>query len=113
MGHEAGPHPVAAEVLVTLAMGAGAVFLLREAPHRTPWLAYDTAHSVMVWVFTLWNRHGTWRPLHESTGAYLDLMILRCHRRVRSATFILGVVAVHAPIAGWLLLNGNAPAGRN
>ncbi len=61
-------------------------------------------HSAAVWAFALWNRAGVWRPLGQTTRAYLTLARERCRRERRAARFVIGLLAIEAvPIAWWVL----------
>jgi hypothetical protein len=103
---------IVAEVAITVLVGYAALAVLRGAPDRTPWLIWMSVFIAAVWAFALWNRHGTFEPVAATTRAYLDLMIVRCERRLRSVRFILAVLAIHVPVVVWLLLAGDGASGR-
>lgn len=42
---------------------------------------------VITWIGCLWLARGTWRPLGETTAAFVDLSIRRCRSNLRGATF--------------------------
>ena len=58
----------------------------------------------LTWTFFLWNSAGTWRPEAETTAAFLDVSLRRCHRAIRGAAF--GVVLYVGELAfciSWIL----------
>jgi hypothetical protein len=103
---------VAGEIALTIAIGGCALAVLRQRPPATLWLAWVGVYIAVVWAFALWNRHGTTHPASLAMRDCIDLLVLRCHRRVRSARFTLIMVAIHAPLAAALLLAGEATALR-
>jgi hypothetical protein len=48
----------------------------------------------LVWGFAVWNRRGMWRPLAETTAAYVTLARARARRRYWAAWFILLTLAI-------------------
>lgn len=86
------------EIVLTVSILAAVAVVV--ASHRTATAlglgAAALGHSALIWAFTIWNRRGTWRPLAESTRAYLQLARERCLRERRSALFVIWLVAVEA-----------------
>jgi hypothetical protein len=39
------------------------------------------------WTFALTNSRGTWKPASSTTAAFLELLIIRCRRRLRALAF--------------------------
>jgi hypothetical protein len=39
----------------------------------------------VVWVSSLWIARGTWRPLGQTTAAYVELAIRRCQSNIRAS----------------------------
>ena len=99
---------IAGEIAITIVIGGGAFAVLRQQPHETFWLAWVGVYIATVCAFALWNRRGTAHPAALTTRDCIDLLALRCHRRLRSARFTLLMVAIHAPVAAALLLAGIA-----
>ncbi len=106
---------VLAEILVTV-VTIGVVWWVLRAERGVVVLGWAVAaglHTAVVWAFALWNRRGIWRPLGESTAAYLRLAQERLRRQRRSAEFALGLVAIEAgALVVWLGLDstpGRAP----
>lgn len=106
--------------LSVVAAGASAWALAFRRSHQSSLFALDTLGMLaLVWAFALWSRRGAWRPLSESTEAYVALARRRMRMRVRTAWFILGVLALQlavvvlasAPAIGWAGSEG-APGGR-
>jgi hypothetical protein len=98
---------LAGEVVLTAGLLAIVIrgALLRPEPLN---LAAMTGLAVLIlWALgcSLWYRRGTWRPSAETTSAFLNLSILRCHRRlavVRAGWFLLAVeLAILIP---WLFV---------
>ena len=91
---------VAGEVLLTVGLIAWTVaVLLADGPtssRTVVWLAAAWLTWTVVTGFALWNRWGVWKAATESTRTYLTLLEEQALRRVRSAGFVLGFVAVAA-----------------
>jgi hypothetical protein len=78
-----------APILVTI--GIGGAFIARALTSASP---ADVVLVAEVWLFILvtwagclWLARGTWRPLAETTAAFVDLSIRRCRSNLRGATF--------------------------
>lgn len=84
----------ATETIFGLGMLAFVVWSALRDPAPVNVAAMACLALLILWATgcSLWYLRGTWRPSAETTSAFLDLSVLRCHRR-------LG--AVHA---GWWLL---------
>ncbi|MCC7134758.1 MAG: hypothetical protein IT352_19015 [Gemmatimonadales bacterium] len=97
---------VAIEVIVTVGILGGLAWWVVATGTRAAMAlgAAAVAHSAAVWAFSVWNRAGVWRPLGETTLAYLALAKERCRRERRAARFVLGLLAVEAiPIIWWVM----------
>lgn len=101
---------VLAEVAVTL-VTAGVVWWVLRVERGAVALGWAVAaglHAGVVWGFSIWNRIGIWRPLGESTAAYLRLARERLRRQRRSATFTLWLVGIEvAALLAWLRLDAD------
>ena len=80
---------LSAPILVTI--GVGGVFIART---RTFTSVPDIVLAAEVWIFILvtwigclWLARGTWRPLGETTAAFVDLSIRRCRSNLRGVAF--------------------------
>jgi hypothetical protein len=55
--------------------------------------------------FSFWNRRGAWWPAAESTRAFVDLSLDRCHRKLRTLRFcpwlLAGEIAFVLPWGAW------------
>ena len=58
-------------------------------------------YTVMVWIFSVWNRRGTWRPERRTVEGFVAISALRARRGLRTARFTTGVVLVQ--LAGSVL----------
>jgi len=87
---------LAVEVLITVASLAASVALLRWHGGITGTAAavYTWVLLAVVWSFAVSNRRGTWRPVAETTRAYLDLSALRCRRQLRTVWLVIVLAAV-------------------
>jgi hypothetical protein len=63
--------------------------LLEDGPNAVEIAGFaGTAFFVAVALaFTFWNRRGAWWPAAESTRAFVDLSLDRCHRKLRTLRF--------------------------
>ncbi len=78
-----------APVLVTLVIGGGVAAGARRA--ATPEAVVLTVEVwlfiLITWVGSLWIARGTWRPLGETTAAFVGLSIRRCQSNLRGVQF--------------------------
>ncbi len=96
---------VLGEMAVTVVM-VGLVWwvLVERGAVALGWVVAAGLHAVVLGGFTIWNRIGIWRPLGESTAAYLWLAQERSRRQRRSATFVLGLTGIEvAALLAWLV----------
>jgi hypothetical protein len=77
-----------APILVTIGIGGGFTALA-----LMPATAIDIVLVAEVWLFilvtwtgSLWIARGTWRPLAETTAAFVDISIRRCRSNLRGAS---------------------------
>ncbi len=94
------------EIGLTIAVMVPVVLLAaRPGVLATGWAIAAAAHTLVVWLFTLWNRRRIWRPLGATPAAYLALLRKRLVRRREAAWFTLGLVgaevAALAAFARW------------
>ncbi len=107
---------LAMECLVTVLVGVGVLWIVlaERTTAALVWGAAAVLHAAVVWIFTLWNRRGTWRPLSQAVGDYLALALARCEREARAARFGFWlVVSESAAVMAWVLASPRAtePAG--
>jgi hypothetical protein len=82
-------------VLVTISIGGWtALRAIASARFEDVVLAIETwLFIVVIWVGALWLERGTWRPLGDTTAAFLDLSIRRCQSALAGVRFA-GVVYI-------------------
>jgi hypothetical protein len=78
-----------APILVTLGIGGGftALALTSASPIGVVLVAEVWLFILVAWIGCLWLARGTWRPLAETTAAFIDLSIRRCRSNIRGVTF--------------------------
>jgi hypothetical protein len=78
-----------APILVTILIGGGVIAVaLRSASPADVLLAAETWVFILVtWVGSLRIARGTWRPLAETTAAFVDISIRRRRSNLRAASF--------------------------
>ena len=78
-----------APILVTLVVGATIVSrALRTGQAIDVLLAVEAwIFIVVIWVGCLWIARGTWRPLADTTAAFVDISIRRREANLRGAIF--------------------------
>ena len=82
-------------VIVTIAIGGGTAWRANVSAHfEDVLLAMETwAFIAVIWTGALWLERGTWRPLGDTTAAFVDLSIRRCQSALAGVRFA-GVVYV-------------------
>jgi hypothetical protein len=82
-----------APVLVTAVIGGGIVFhALRTEQTADIVLAAEAWVFILVtWFGSIRIARGTWRPLAETTAAFVDLSIRRCRANIRAVPFGLAL----------------------
>jgi hypothetical protein len=78
-----------APILVTIGIGGGltAWALTSASPADVVLVTEVWVFILVTWVGSLWLARGTWRPLAETTAAFIALSIRRCRSNLRGATF--------------------------
>jgi len=78
-----------APILVTIGIGGGIILrAIRFASPADVVLAFEVSFFILVtWAGSLWLARGTWRPLAETTAAFIDVSIRRCRSNLRAASF--------------------------
>jgi hypothetical protein len=78
-----------APILVTIGIGGGftALTLTLASPANIVLLIEVWLFILATWAGCLWLARGTWRPLAESTAAFIDISIRRCRSNLRVASF--------------------------
>jgi hypothetical protein len=100
-----------APVLVTVVIG-GAMILraLRSEQSLDAWLAVETwTFITIIWAGSLWIARGTWRPLADTTTAFVDLSIRRREANFRGAIF--GLCLYVAQVGFIVLVLGRVSPG--
>lgn len=106
---------VVSEALISL---AGLAFVYRAARRMPASGGSILVGGVVVYIavmaaFTVWNRRGTWRPLAETTEAFVAISRLRCRRGLRTARFVIGIVLLQLlAMLVWTILEPSPAAGR-
>ncbi|HEV3056825.1 MAG TPA: hypothetical protein VGY48_01195 [Vicinamibacterales bacterium] len=80
---------LAVQIAVTFIFGVGSIawaFVSFQEDATVLTVAMWTFLTI-GWTFSLANRRGTWKPATSTTAAFLDLMIVRCRRRLRTMAF--------------------------
>lgn len=92
------------EVVLTTAAVVALGFAARAANSWDAWLVVGglTVFTVIMGVFTIRNRRGTWRAAGNTLKDYRALEALRNQRVVRAALFIQRLAAVTIPLLGVL-----------
>jgi hypothetical protein len=90
-------------VVSVLFVGVAGYALVRFPSAWTRLFAVDVAAMlVATWVFAVWNRRGTWRPLGETTESFLRLARLRCRRKIQAVRFGVEVmIAQLVAVTAW------------
>ena len=88
-------------IIVTVVAGGGSVLTALESRRIEDFVlaAGIWAFILSVWLGWLWISRRSWRPLTESTKAYLDLSIQRCISTLRAlyfgaALYVIGFASV-------------------
>jgi hypothetical protein len=78
-----------APILVTIGIGGGAIAraLTSASPADVVLAAEVWVFILVTWVGSLWLARGTWRPLAETTAAFIDISIRRRRSNLQAATF--------------------------
>jgi hypothetical protein len=78
-----------APILVTIGIGGAFVAwaLTSASPADVVLVAEVWIFILLTWTGSLWLARGTWRPLAETTAAFIDLSIRRCRSNLRAASF--------------------------
>jgi hypothetical protein len=101
-----------APILVTLVVGGGIVLrALRTGQAIDVLLAVEAwILIVVIWVGCLWIARGTWRPLADTTAAFIDISIRRREANLRGATFGACLYVVQVAFIA-LALGAASPTG--
>lgn len=80
-------------VLVTVLIGGGVVLHAeRTGKPGDVAVALETwLFIVMAWAASIWIARGTWRPLSETTAAFVDLSMRRCRANLRAIPLAVGL----------------------
>jgi hypothetical protein len=91
---------LALEVVVTIVVLGlvASIAIRRPGPVTFWWALASVLHTAVVWAFAWWNRRGVWRPMAETTSAYLRLALDRTLRQRRAAWFAIGLVAIEGAV---------------
>lgn len=104
---------LAADVAVSLLAIAATIATVRSYPGSwSRFVAIDTtAMLVAMWAFAMWNARGTWRPLGQTTEAFLGLTRLRCMRRLRALSYATIITVLQVVAVLWWSRTPNASEG--
>lgn len=93
-----------ASVLVTVVIGGGTA-----ARAIGSGKADDVVFAAEAWLFiavnwaaTFWIARGTWRPLGDSTSAFLDVAIGRCRSALNATLFVVVMYVLQLAVVLWL-----------
>ncbi|HTX38071.1 MAG TPA: hypothetical protein VME43_23740 [Bryobacteraceae bacterium] len=103
---------LAADILVTVAIGGGTLALAVRAPRADlivlavgTWLFLAAA-----WAFSLAVNRGAWSPAALDTAAFVELSVRRCRGRLAAVWFGAGLyLAEIAFCVGWIYRDSAAP----
>lgn len=98
----------AAETIFGLAMLAFVVWSALREPTLINASAMACLALLILWATgcSLWYLRGTWKPSAETTSAFIDLSLLRCHRRLRAVRAGWWLLALElAVMIPWILLS--------
>jgi hypothetical protein len=78
-----------APILVTIGIGGTTVAraLTLASPANVVLAAEVWVFILVTWAGSLWLARGTWRPVGETTAAFIDISIRRCRSNLRAASF--------------------------
>ena len=78
-----------APILVTIGIGGGLIAraLMSASPADVVLAAEVWFFILLTWTGCVWLARGTWRPLGETTAAFIDISICRCRSNLRGASF--------------------------
>lgn len=103
-----------ASILVTVVIGGGvAARAIGSGDADDLMLAAEAWLFIAVtWAGTLWIDRGTWRPLGDSTSAFLDVAIGRCRSALKATFFIVVMYVLQLAVVLWVkgLNSGANPA---
>ena len=105
---------VVSEALISLAGLAIAYLAARRMPASGGSILVGgvVVYIAVLTAFAVWNRRGTWRPLAETTEAFIAISILRCRRGLRTARFVIGIVLLQLlAMLVWTILEPFREAG--
>jgi hypothetical protein len=111
---------IAADILVTVAIGGGVVALAARWPQSDMLLlaAATWTFIAAAWAFRLAITRGLWSPAAIDTASFVDLSIKRCRAQLKATVFGAGLFvcemafclgwiyrysAPRAPLVSWLL----------
>jgi hypothetical protein len=99
---------VGLEIIASMVAFAATLRLVRSGGGPLMWLVSVECWLLILgmWWYVLWNRRGTWRPLADSTEAFIALARLRCVRRLRTVWLIVGLVVAQVAIVTIAILAG-------
>lgn len=105
---------VVSEALISLAGLAFAYLAARRMPASGGSILVGgvVVYIAVLTAFAVWNRRGTWRPLAETTEAFIAISILRCRRGLRTVRFVIGIVLLQLlAMLVWTILEPFREAG--
>jgi len=78
-----------APTIVTIGIGGAAIAraLTSGSPADVVLAAETWVFILVTWAGSLWLARGTWRPLAQTTAAFIDISIRRCRSNLGAASF--------------------------
>lgn len=96
---------IAGDVLVTVAIGGGALALAARSPQPDMLLLAAATWSfiAVAWAFRLTVTRGLWSPTAIDTAAFVELSIKRCRAQLKATVFGAGLFVVEMAFCmGWI-----------
>jgi len=96
---------IAADILVTVAIGGGVTAVATRAPQPDMLLLAAATWSFIAaaWAFRLTIARGLWSPAAMDTAAFVDLSVRRCRAQLKATVFGAGLfVCEIAFCLGWI-----------
>jgi hypothetical protein len=89
-------------VAISIVAAGIVIGMIVRMPGRTTWAwgAAAFVHMAGVWAFVLRNRAGTWKPLGETTAAFLAVMEARERGKLRAARFMVALLGIEMALVG-------------
>ena len=96
---------IAADILVTVAIGGGVIALAARSPQSDMLLLAAATWSfiAIAWAFRLTITRGLWSPAAIDTAAFVDLSVRRCRAQLAATLFGAGLYVCEMAFSlGWI-----------